>query len=95
MKAKYFKNEEDFYNQFPKEKQEAIKAHWADKSSTQLKDAEKGHLHLEYMSEVEIALYDAEMAASLLDVAASFLEDRKPMPYHLADYIASAFIDSA
>jgi len=95
MKAKYFKNEKDFYNQFPKAKQEAIKAYWADKSSAQLKDAEKGCLHLEYKSEVEIASYDAEMAASLLNVAASFLEDRKPMPYHLADYIATAFREAA
>lgn len=91
MKAKYFKDEEAFYERFSKEKQAAIKAYWANKNSTQLQNATEGYLHLEYMSEDEIASYDAEMATSLLDVAASFLEDRKPMPYHLANYIATAF----
>lgn len=95
MKAKYFKDDKAFYEQFSKEKQAAIKASWADKDSTQLRNATEGYLHLEYMDEVEIACYDAEMATSLLEVAACFLEDRKPMPYHLADYIAKAFKETA
>jgi len=91
MKAKYFKSEDDFYASLPKKKREAVKEYWSGKTEQELANAKTGYLYLEYMLEVEQAATDEEMASSLLVVAACFLEDRRPIPYHLADYIAKAF----
>jgi len=50
---------------------------------------------LMYMIEVEVALCDSEMAASLLDVAASYLENKRVMPDCLATYFAKALREAA
>jgi len=91
MSVDHYETEEKFYAQFSPEKADAIRAFWASKTPDEIENARQGYIATAHMQDVRDAMTSGEVAVQLLDIAASYLEKREQMPFHLADHIAKAF----